>query len=125
MSKRVSLEGFLKNYHIFKRSWGFGPIYPSGDNFDLIRYVDADYAEYLVDRENNSKMAHFHGSSLISWGSKKQNLVVLSIAEAEYIADASCYAHYSGLRRIIYTIPLIRDNTMLLIFQNPYVTQED
>ncbi|XP_070036061.1 secreted RxLR effector protein 161-like [Nicotiana tomentosiformis] len=33
--------------------------YPSGDNFDLIGYVDADYAGYLVDRKSTSDMAHF------------------------------------------------------------------
>ncbi|XP_070024932.1 secreted RxLR effector protein 161-like [Nicotiana sylvestris] len=66
--------------------------YPSGDNFNLIGYADADYAGYLMDRKNTSGMAHFLGSCLISWGTRKQNLVALSIAEAEYIAATSCYA---------------------------------
>ncbi|XP_075101637.1 secreted RxLR effector protein 161-like [Nicotiana tabacum] len=63
--------------------------YPSGDNFDLIGYADADYAGYLLDRKSTSGMAHFLGSYLISWGTKKQNSVALSIAEAEYVATAS------------------------------------
>ncbi|XP_070026240.1 secreted RxLR effector protein 161-like [Nicotiana sylvestris] len=33
--------------------------YPSGDNFNLIGYADADYAYYLVDRKSTSGMAHF------------------------------------------------------------------
>ncbi|XP_016492880.1 secreted RxLR effector protein 161-like [Nicotiana tabacum] len=66
--------------------------YPSGDNFNIVGYVDADYAGYLVDRKSTSGMAHFLGSYLISWGTRKQNSVALSIAEAEYVAAASCYA---------------------------------
>ncbi|XP_019244357.1 PREDICTED: uncharacterized protein LOC109224225 [Nicotiana attenuata] len=56
--------------------------YPSGDNFDLIGYADADYAGYLVDRKRTSIMSHFLGSCLISWGTRKQNSMALSTAEA-------------------------------------------
>ncbi|XP_070009497.1 uncharacterized mitochondrial protein AtMg00810-like [Nicotiana sylvestris] len=44
---------------------------PLGDSFNLIEYVDADYAGYLVDRKSTSGMAHFLGSCLISWGTRK------------------------------------------------------
>ncbi|XP_070019577.1 secreted RxLR effector protein 161-like [Nicotiana sylvestris] len=66
--------------------------YPSGDSFNLIRYADADYTGYLVDRKSTSGMAHFLGSCLISWGIRKQNSVALLIAEAEYITATSCCA---------------------------------
>ncbi|XP_070049914.1 uncharacterized protein [Nicotiana tomentosiformis] len=33
--------------------------YPSGDNFNLVGYADADYAGYLVDKKSTSGMAHF------------------------------------------------------------------
>ncbi|XP_070028725.1 secreted RxLR effector protein 161-like [Nicotiana sylvestris] len=45
--------------------------YPSGDMFDLIRYEDVDYTNYLMDRKSLSGMTHFLGSCLISWFSKK------------------------------------------------------
>nr|XP_018630028.1 uncharacterized mitochondrial protein AtMg00810-like [Nicotiana tomentosiformis] len=61
-------------------------------SFDLIGYADADYAGYLVDRKSTSGMAHFLGSCLISWGTRKQNSVELSTAEAEYVAATSCCA---------------------------------
>ncbi|XP_070055493.1 secreted RxLR effector protein 161-like [Nicotiana tomentosiformis] len=66
--------------------------YPSGNNFELIGYDDVDYTGYLVDRKCTSGMAHFMGSCLISWGTKIQNFVALSTAEAEFIAAASCCA---------------------------------
>lgn len=66
--------------------------YPTGDSFYLIGYADADYVGFLFDRKSTSGMAHFLVSLLISWGTKKQNSVALSTAEAEYVVDASCCA---------------------------------
>ncbi|XP_070023075.1 secreted RxLR effector protein 161-like [Nicotiana sylvestris] len=63
--------------------------YPSSDSFNLIRYVNGDYAGYLVDRKSTSGMAYFLRSCLISWGTRKQNSVALSTVEAEYVAAAS------------------------------------
>ncbi|XP_070025568.1 secreted RxLR effector protein 161-like [Nicotiana sylvestris] len=63
--------------------------YPSGESFDLIRYADADYVGYLVDRKSTFGMAHFLGSCLISWGTRKQNSMALSTAEVEYVVVAS------------------------------------
>ncbi|XP_070020291.1 secreted RxLR effector protein 161-like [Nicotiana sylvestris] len=90
--------------------------YPSGDNFNLIGY--ADYAGYLMGRKNTSGMAHFLGSCLISWGTRKQNSVALSTAEAEYVVAASCCAQLLWIKQQledfgVYTncVPLLCDNT--------------
>ncbi|XP_070014245.1 secreted RxLR effector protein 161-like [Nicotiana sylvestris] len=45
--------------------------YPKGSNFNLVGYDDADYAGFLVDRKSASSMAHFLGSCLVSWATKK------------------------------------------------------
>ncbi|XP_070036527.1 secreted RxLR effector protein 161-like [Nicotiana tomentosiformis] len=66
--------------------------YPKGSNFNLVGYADADYAGFLVDRMSILGMAHFLGSCLVSWATKKQNSMALSTAEAEYIVFASCCA---------------------------------
>ncbi|KAL6349996.1 hypothetical protein AAG906_002103 [Vitis piasezkii] len=60
--------------------------YPMGDNFELIGYSDVDFASCKVERKSTSGTCHFLGHSLVSWHSKKQNLVALSTVEAEYIA---------------------------------------
>ena len=63
--------------------------YPSGDSFDLVGFADADFEGYQVDRKSTSGMTHFLGSTLISWGTKKQNSVALSTLEVEYVATTA------------------------------------
>ncbi|XP_070025963.1 secreted RxLR effector protein 161-like [Nicotiana sylvestris] len=67
-------------------------LYPKGSNFNLVGYADANYASFLLDRKSTSCMAHFLGSCLVSWATKKKNSVTLSTAEAEYVVVASCCA---------------------------------
>ncbi|XP_021732729.1 uncharacterized protein LOC110699548 [Chenopodium quinoa] len=66
--------------------------YPRSDDFMLRRFTDADYAGDLVNRKSTSSMVQFLGYCLVSWGTKKQNTVALSTAEAEYVAAAACFS---------------------------------
>jgi hypothetical protein len=45
--------------------------YPKGSRFDLLGYLDADYAGCKVDRKSTSRTCQFLGWSLVSWSSKK------------------------------------------------------
>jgi hypothetical protein len=81
--------------------------YPKGSCFELHGYSDADYARCKVDRKSTSRTCQFLGWSLVSWSSKKQNLVALSTAEAEYVTDGSCCAQLLGcdkLSRLTFTL---------------------
>ncbi|XP_070043045.1 uncharacterized mitochondrial protein AtMg00810-like [Nicotiana tomentosiformis] len=73
--------------------------YPKGSNFNLVGYADADYAGFLMDRKSTSGMAHFLGLCLASWATKKQNLVALSTAEAEYVVAALCCAQLLRIKQ--------------------------
>jgi hypothetical protein len=79
----------------------FGLWYPKGSTFNLIRYSDADYAGCKIDRKSISGTCQFLGRSLVSWASKKQNLVALSTAEAEYIAAGHCCAQLLWMRQTL------------------------
>ena len=70
----------------------FGLWYPKGSTFDLIGYLYADWVGCKIDRKSTSGTCQFLGRSLVSWASKKQNFVVLSTTEAEYIAADHCCA---------------------------------
>ncbi|XP_075080566.1 secreted RxLR effector protein 161-like [Nicotiana tabacum] len=95
--------------------------YPSCDSFNLIGYANVEYAGYLVDRKNTSGMAHFVGSCLIFWGTRKQNSVALSTTKAEYVAAASCCAQLLWIKQqledfgvLTESVPLLFDNTSAL-----------
>jgi hypothetical protein len=66
--------------------------YPKGAHFELIDYSDVDYAGCKVDRKSTPGTCQFLGMSLVCWSFKKQNYVVLSMTEAEYVAAKSCCA---------------------------------
>ncbi|XP_070022693.1 uncharacterized mitochondrial protein AtMg00810-like [Nicotiana sylvestris] len=45
--------------------------YPKSSNFNLVGYVDADNAGFLVDRKSTSGTAQFLGSCLVTWATTK------------------------------------------------------
>ncbi|KAG7533197.1 Integrase catalytic core [Arabidopsis thaliana x Arabidopsis arenosa] len=55
-------------------------------NTEIIGYCDADYAGDKNDRRSTTGYCTFIGGNLVTWRSKKQKVVSLSSAEAEYRA---------------------------------------
>ena len=101
--------------------------YPKSDNFELIAFQDADFVGCKIERKNTSSNCHFLGRSLVSWHSKKQNSVVLSMAEAEYIATGLCCAQILWMKQTLSDfdlsfehVPVKCDNTSAIsISKNP------
>ena len=50
----------------------------------LKAYTDVDYASLVVDRHSISSYYTFLGGNLVTWRSKKQNVVERSSAKAEF-----------------------------------------
>nr|GFC33994.1 uncharacterized mitochondrial protein AtMg00810-like [Tanacetum cinerariifolium] len=63
--------------------------YPKDSPFDLVAYLDSDYAGVSLDRKSTTRRCQFLGCRLISWQCKKQIAVATSSTEAEYVAAAS------------------------------------
>jgi hypothetical protein len=101
--------------------------YPKGANPTLIGFSNSDFAGSLVDHRSTSGACHFLGRSLVSWSSKKQNLVALSTVEAEYIAAGSCCTQILYLKQSLVdynvklgSVPLLCDNeSAVKIAKNP------
>nr|GEV15641.1 hypothetical protein [Tanacetum cinerariifolium] len=66
--------------------------YPKDLPFDLVAYLDSDYAGASLDRKSTTGECQFFGCRLISWQCKKQTVMATSSTEAEYVAAASCCA---------------------------------
>jgi hypothetical protein len=105
----------------------FGIWYLKGSTFDLIGYTDSDYAGCKVDRKSTSGTCQFLGRSLVSWSSKKQTSVALSIAESEYVAAGQCCAQLLLMRQTLRDfgynlskVPLLCDNeSAIRLADNP------
>jgi len=92
--------------------------YKKNQDFRLVGYCDADYVGDRVEQKNTSGGCHYIGPCLISWASKKQNSIALSITEAEYVFVACCCSQllwvkyqlkdYSSFEN---NIPIYYDNT--------------
>ncbi|CAL2255023.1 unnamed protein product [Prunus armeniaca] len=94
---------YLKSTH------GKGLMYSKQGHLDVIGYTNADWAESQTDRRSTSGYFTFVGGNLVTWRSKKQNVVARSSAEAEYRVDR----HFIKER--------LEDKTL----QFPFVKSED
>ena len=70
----------------------FGLYYDGSHEYRLYGYTDANWDGSVLDRKSTSGGCYSLGSAMISWFSRKQSIVALSIAKAEYIiaCSASC-----------------------------------
>ncbi|GKV17211.1 hypothetical protein SLEP1_g27745 [Rubroshorea leprosula] len=101
--------------------------YPKGMNFDLIGFLDADFAGSKIDRKSTSGTCQILGGALVSWFSKKQNSIALSTTEAKYIAAGSCATQLLWMKQQLEdfgckheSIPIRCDNTSTInLTKNP------
>ena len=72
----------------------YGLDYRQEDGVRLAGYTDSDWAGYASDRKSTSECCFGLDSAVVSWFRRKQQLVALSSAEAEYMVAnlASCEA---------------------------------
>jgi hypothetical protein len=73
-----------------KETMNYGLWYPKNQNFQLLVYLDVDWANYMDERKSMSGSAFFLGDSLVAWLSKKKGSISLSITKVEYIVAATC-----------------------------------
>ena len=96
----------------------YGLWHSKDSNACLASYSDADWAGSMDDRKSTSTGYFYLRNNLVSWISKKQNSVSLSIAEAEYIAAGSCCTQLLWMKKLLHdygipqdTICVFCDNT--------------
>ncbi|KAL8104868.1 hypothetical protein AgCh_028873 [Apium graveolens] len=92
--KKTHWEAGKRILRYVRGTLGDGIYYQKGNDTKVIGYCDSDWAGSIDDSKSTSGNVFFTGSSAITWMSKKQQVVALSTAEAEYISLslASCQA---------------------------------
>uniref|UniRef100_A0A3Q7FJT0 Reverse transcriptase Ty1/copia-type domain-containing protein n=1 Tax=Solanum lycopersicum TaxID=4081 RepID=A0A3Q7FJT0_SOLLC len=82
--KKSHWEAVLRVMRYIKREPGLGILLSSKSSNKLSVHCDADWASCPNTRRSVSGFIVKHGETLLSWKSKKQNVVSRSSAEAEY-----------------------------------------
>ncbi|KAL5724977.1 hypothetical protein ACHQM5_008176 [Ranunculus cassubicifolius] len=72
-----------------------------GDHQQIEAYTDVDWAGSIEDRRSTSGYFTFVGGNLVTWRSKKQNVVARSSAEAEYRGMALGICEVLWLKHIL------------------------
>ena len=88
------------------------------DDDQLVGFSDADYAGDLDDRRSTSGNVFLMSSGPVSWFSKKQAIVTLSTAEAEYVALSRAAQEIVWIRRLLSDLTAIQGQATVLMEDN-------
>ena len=80
---------------------GYGIFYTVSDEFELVGYIDSDWARSIDDRKSTSGYIFHMGLAVMLWASKKQPIFSQSTTEAEYIVANVATCQEIWLRRIL------------------------
>eukprot|EP00253_Pinus_taeda_P018863 PITA_18863 len=99
--KEAHWQGEKRILRYVKGTKRFGILYTVSESSDLVGYTDSDCAGSVDDRKSTSGYLFHMGSGAISWASKKQPIVALSTAEAEYVAATVATCQGVWMRRML------------------------
>jgi Reverse transcriptase (RNA-dependent DNA polymerase) len=78
------MEAVMRILRYLKGAPGRGIYFRKYQHLEVVGYSDADWAGCAIDRKSTAGYFTFVGGNLVTWKSKKQNVVTLSSAEAEF-----------------------------------------
>ena len=97
---------------------GQGVLYENKGHTQIVGYSDADWAGSPTDKRSTSGYCGFNGVNLISWKSKKQDVVARSSVEAEYRDMALATCELIWLKHLLQELRFGKDEQMKLICDN-------
>ena len=96
-------EAAFRVLRYLKGTVGLGITFRKQGNLNLLIYTDSDFAGGLLDRRSTTGYCTFLGGNLVTWRSKKQNVVSKSSTEAEFRAISK------GIDEVLWLKYLLRD----------------
>ena len=116
--KENHLRAVYRILQYLKGTPGKGILFTKGQGITLEAYTDADYAGSVDDRRSTSGYCTFLGGNLVTWRSKKQNVVARSSAEAEFRAMALGICELLWLKIILQDLKIEWNGPMKLYCDN-------
>ncbi|KAL6319268.1 hypothetical protein AAG906_013942 [Vitis piasezkii] len=118
----------------YASSPGKGLMFSKNGHLKVAGYTDADWAGNITDRKSTAGYFTFVGGNLVTWRSKKQKVVALSSAEAEFrgmvkgisaIAISHNPVQHDRTKHVEVDRNFIKQNLEEKIIQLPFVKSED
>ncbi|XP_028115337.1 pentatricopeptide repeat-containing protein At1g62930, chloroplastic-like [Camellia sinensis] len=101
-----------------KSSPGKGLYFSKHDHLSVEAYTDADWAGSITDRRSTSGYCTFVGGNLVTWSSKKQNVVARSSAEAKFRAMAQRVCELLWIKLLLSDLGIDQMDSMRLYCDN-------
>lgn len=95
------LEAVYRILRYLKSTPGKGLLFQKITQQNIEAYTDVDWAGSVIDRRSTSVYCTYVWGNMVTWRSKKQNVVARSSAKAEYRAMANRGCEMLGLKRIL------------------------
>ena len=95
------MEAVMRILRYLKGTSNRGVLFGNNGNLNLMAYTDADWAGDKDSRKSTSGYFTLVGGNLVTWRSKKQNVVALSSAEAEFRGIAKGVTEILWLRKLL------------------------
>jgi hypothetical protein len=113
------MNAVMRILRYLKSAPGKGILFAKNENNQSVRvYTDADWAGSLDDRKSTSGYFTFVGGNLVTWRSKKQNVVARSSAEAEFRGMALGLCEALWLRHLLSDLGYPPDEPIRLYCDN-------
>ena len=112
------MDAVIRILRYIKSSLGKGLMFSKNNHLDIEGYTDADWAENISDKKSTSGSFTFIGGNLVIWRSKKQKLVALSSAEAEFRGMVKGICELLWLKRLLTEIGFAPSSEMDLFCDN-------
>nr|GFC94487.1 copia protein [Tanacetum cinerariifolium] len=94
----TNLKEVKRIFHYLRGTVNTGLWYTKDSGFELTGFSDADYAGCKDTFKSTSSGAQLLGEKMVSWSSKKQDCMMLSTTEAEYVSLSACCAQVLWMR---------------------------
>ena len=116
--RKPHMEVVLCVLRYLKSNLGQGLFFPSHNDLSLRAFSDSDWVGCPISRRSTTGYCVFLGSSLISWWTKRQKTVSLSLVEAEYRAMTGACYELSWLRWLLTYLRILHPKPTLLYCDN-------
>ena len=116
--RQSHLDAVFRILRYLKSAPGKGLMFSKNNHLQVEAYSDSDYGSSVVDRRSTSGYCTFVGGNLVTWRSKKQNVVARSSAEAEFRAMAQGICELLWIKILLTDLKIEPMDTMRLYCDN-------